>query len=183
MVAGTMLACESTLFVLSSFLYFIQSHMAYLQTIRIESMYAPKEEESSFGRFMEKAIKPIIAIATVLLFFILVVISILVSAPASPPPPAMPAPPNGPPPPIQPILFSANHDCSTYLTELECRTWANNEGRTAFASVESTAIPKGCTFAPSLPISAFFNSHPDPPSTCTSSVHECVCGRPVYTPK
>jgi uncharacterized membrane protein YjjP (DUF1212 family) len=31
MFAGTMLACEST-FVLSSFFYFMQSHVAYLRT-------------------------------------------------------------------------------------------------------------------------------------------------------
>jgi len=98
------------------------------------------------------------------------------------PPPLPPHPPASPPAPIQPLYRQVSRQCDTDLTEIECRTWANNEGRTSFVSVNIDWIPKGCTFSQSNTY-AYYNAHPNPITDCALSVHVCMCGVPVVTPK
>ena len=154
----------------------------YKTSNRYDIQQSPPEEPSSFAKMCERISKPLSAVVAVSLFFLAIVLAMIATGPSSPPPPRSPPPPASPPAPIQPIYIQPSVECSTYLTEIECRTWANNEGRTNFIHTNVDFMPKGCSFAMGS-TTAYYNSHPNPTSTCDVSVHVCVCGQPVMTPK
>lgn len=92
--------------------------------------------------------------------------------PSSPPPSPPPTPP--PAPPIQPVENRQSGACDTFLTELECRTVAENRGL-SFQLTSNEYAPKGCV--------QYSFSGQDPYVTFQTvgggacfGVAECICG-------
>ena len=98
--------------------------------------------------------------------------------PPSPPPAAPPAAPT-PPTPVQPLREGVI-ECDPHLTELECQTIADNNGR-SFIANSFTNMPPGCSFVPAdQNQQTYFNANPAAATTCATSNSQmglvCLCG-------
>ena len=98
--------------------------------------------------------------------------------PPSPPPSPSPPPPS-PPPPIQPYAASTTQDCATLMTELECKTHADNNAG-MFSAGDITNIPPGCSFFPaSVNKLTSYNRLTSTGVTCASAKatlnSDCLC--------
>lgn len=91
---------------------------------------------------------------------------------------ATPPSPPTPPPPVQPLQEGVI-DCDVHLTELECKTIAENNGR-AFTASGISNMPPGCSYVPDSGGATFYNTDFSITVTCATSNSQystlCLCG-------